>query len=62
MYKQKIDSLGLKFVGCEPIETNDNGDPLHKSKLPKGYTREYIRVLKQFEKDMLEYKIKMMKQ
>ena len=40
----------------EPVETNDNGDPLYKNKVPKGYTREYIKVMKDFEQELLNYK------
>ena len=44
-----------------PIETNDNGEPLIKTKLPKGYTKDYIKVLKDFELELLDYKTKIMK-
>jgi hypothetical protein len=62
LFQQKIEELNLRFVGCEPVETNDNAEALNKSKLPKGYTKEYVRLMKEFEKDMLDYKIKVMKQ
>jgi len=62
LFKNKVENMGLDFVGCEPIETNDNNVPLHKSKVPKGYTLEYIRIMKNFEQVMLNLKTIEMKQ
>lgn len=62
LFQQKLESLQMNYVGSEPIETNDNGDPFNKSKLPKGYTRDYVKVLNDFERELLNYKTQVMKQ
>lgn len=48
--------MGIDFVGCEPIETNDNGQIINRHKLPKGYTKDYISMMKNIEQDLLNQK------
>ena len=48
--------MNMNYIGEEPIETDENGDPIHKSKVPKGYTNEYIKLMKDFEQELLNYK------
>lgn len=62
LFKCKVESIGLDYIGCEPIETNDNNVPIYKSKVPKGYTLEYIKTMKNFEQAMLNLKTIEMKQ
>ena len=54
--------MDMKYMGCEPIEMNDNGEPVNKNKIPKGYTREYIKFMKDFEQGLLNYKSQVVKQ
>lgn len=61
LFQTKLEETGLKYVGCDPVETNEHGDPLPKQKLPKGYTKDYVKILKEFEIDLLNYKTKLMK-
>ena len=54
-FQQHIAQLNMKYVGAEPIETNDAGDPMFKNKVPKGYNKEYIKILKQYEQHLLSH-------
>ena len=56
LFQNKIMSLNMKYIGCDPVEANDNGEPIHKNKVPKGFNKEYIKVLKDFEQELLNYK------
>lgn len=49
LFKQRVHMHDMKWMGAEPVETNELGDPVNKSKVPKGYTREYIKLMKEFE-------------
>lgn len=49
IFEQRLKERGLDYVGCEPVETNENGAIMNRSKLPKGYTKEYISVMKELE-------------
>ena len=56
LFKQKIAECNMRYYGCEAIETNDNDEPLNKSKAPKGYTKEYMKVMKDFVQELIFYK------
>ena len=43
--------MNMKYMGSKPIDVNDNGEPINKNEAKaKGYTKEYIKVMKDFEK------------
>jgi hypothetical protein len=57
IFKEELANVNMKFIGSEPIEINDNGEPVNKSDAKaKGYTKEYIKVMKDFEKKLLPAK------
>ena len=55
LFKERVQQANLKYLGSEPVETGDNGELLNKNKC-KGYSKEYIKVMKDFEKELLQQK------
>lgn len=53
--KAHLESQGFKFLGCDPVECNENGEPI-KSKIPKGYSKEYVKAMKEYEQELLVIK------
>jgi hypothetical protein len=51
IFKEELNSMNMKYMGSKPIDVNDNGEPINKNEAKaKGYTKEYIKVMKDFEK------------
>jgi hypothetical protein len=61
LFKKHVTQSGMKYVGFTPIECNDFGEPVNKSKVPKGYTKEYIKTMKEFEQELLNEKAQIVK-
>lgn len=53
---------GVRFIGCEYVLTNDNGDPKDKMKVKEGYTKEYIRLMREYEQNLLDQKCAIVKE
>ena len=63
LFKIELDIKGIKYLGCDPIELNDNGDPVNKNDpKTKIYNKEYIRTLKNFEQKLLNEKSMVVKE
>lgn len=58
LLKDLAERHGLSYVGCEPIETNSNGEPI---KNHKQYSKEYAKIMKGLEKDLLSKKSQLLK-
>lgn len=53
----------MKYIGCEPVEVDENGDPVNKNDLKtKNYGKDYLKLLKNFEQNLLNEKSKIVKQ
>ena len=61
LFKKHVMQSGMKYVGFTPIECNDNGEPVNKSKVPKGFTKEYFKTMKEFEQQLLNEKAQIVK-
>ena len=57
IFKEVLTAASIKYIGCEPIEANEHGEAVNKNDAKtKGYTKEYIKVMKDFEKQLLPEK------
>ena len=63
LFKVEVEKKGLRYMGCEPVELDESGEPVNKND-PKtrNYTKEYIKLLKNFEQNLLNEKSKIVKQ
>ena len=53
LFQQHLNSVNVKFLGCEAIEYTEQGEPVNKSKVPKGWTKDYIKIVLAFEQNLL---------
>ena len=57
IFKEELASTNLKYMGSKPIDVNEHGEPINKNDAKaKGYTKEYIKVMKDFEKQLIPIK------
>ena len=56
MLKDLVKRHGLEYIGCEPVELN------RSSKGSRQYSREYSKLIKQLEKDLLNKKSLLLRQ
>jgi len=62
IFKEVVAAAGMKYVGCEPIEANEHGEPVNKNDAKtKGYSKEYTKIMKDFEKRLLPEKSSIVK-
>jgi len=53
IFRQVTERHGIPYVGCQPVELDDKGNA---KKNPKGYSKEYIKIMKDLEVQRLEEK------
>jgi hypothetical protein len=57
IFKEVLAAASMKYVGCDPIEVNEHGDPINKNDAKtKGYSKEYTKIMKDFERRLLPEK------
>jgi hypothetical protein len=67
IFKDVLAAANMKYVGCEPVEVNEHGEPIYKNdaktkqKCDKGYSKEYIKIMRDFEKQLLPEKSNIVK-
>lgn len=62
IFKDVLAAANMKYVGCEPIEVNEHGEPINKNDAKtKGYSKEYTKTMKDFEKQLLPEKSNIVK-
>ena len=62
LFKERVLLNDMKWLGADPVETNENGDPVNKAKIPKGFSRDYIKLMNEFEQEMLNEKSQKVKE
>lgn len=61
-FKEVLAAANMKYIGCEPIEVNEHGEPINKNDAKaKGYSKEYTKIMKDFEKQLLPEKSNIVK-
>lgn len=57
LFKQLIEAKGLKYQGCDPVEVDEHGNQVLErgSNKPK-LSKEYIRIMRELERRLLEEK------
>ena len=63
LFKKIIEAKGLKFQGCEPVEVDEHGNQvLEKGSHKPRLSKEYIRIMRDLERRLLEEKKQLVKQ
>ena len=63
LFKVIIDAKALKYQGCEPVEVDENGNQvLEKGSHKPRLSKEYIRIMRDLERRLLEEKKELVKQ
>lgn len=63
LFKKVIEAKGLKYQGCEPVEVDENGNQvLEKGSHKPRLSKEYIRIMRDLERRLLEEKKQLVKQ
>ena len=52
-FQLHLTNSNVKFLGCEAIEFNEADEPVNKSKVPKAWTKDYLKIIRNFEKAQL---------
>lgn len=62
LFKILIEAKGLKYQGCEPVEVDENGNQvLEKGSHKPRLSKEYIRIMRDLERRLLEEKKELVK-